>query len=249
MNSTPSHAARESLPVPPAPDEFFSLLAEQCVALEPSEMSRLHRYLELLYVANQQFNLTAIRDPAQAWIRHVLDSLTLLPLLSSIQAKRIADVGSGAGLPGIVLAIIMPSVHFTLIEATGKKARFLTQVANDLELENVEVVNQRAEVVGQDYQRHRAMYDAVIARAVGPLPVLLELTVPLAREGGFVLAIKGERAEDEIESAKQALHRLHVSVVDVLRTPTNSVVVIEKRRKTPRDYPRSPGEPKRRPLV
>lgn len=239
---------QDSVVVSPPDEAFFAQLAAQSIALEPDEVERLRRYLEALYEANRRFNLTAIREPSEAWTRHIFDSLTLLPLLISAEVTSVADVGSGGGLPGLVLAIVLPDVRFTLIESTGKKARFLEDTAAALELGNVTVVNERAEVVGQDHQHHRDKYDAVLARAVGPLPVLLELTVPLAREGGFVFAIKGERAKEEIETAKQALYHLHAAVVDVQRTPTGSIVIIEKRRKTPRLYPRSPGEPKRRPL-
>lgn len=241
--------ANEPVVVPPPSEDFFAQLAAQSIALEQNEVDQLRRFLAALYEANARFNLTAIREPAEAWTRHVFDSLTLLPLLISAEAQRVADVGSGGGLPGLVLAIVMPEVRFTLIESTGKKARFLEETAALLNLANVRVVSERAEVLGQDHQHHREQYDAVIARAVGPLAVLLELTVPLAREGGFVLAIKGERAQEEIDAAKQALYRLHSTVVEVQRTPTGSIVIIEKRRKTPRMYPRSPGEPKRRPLA
>lgn len=240
--------ATGSHPVPAPGPAFFDLIESQSILLDPTEIERLRAYLQMLYDANRQFNLTAIRDPDQAWTKHIFDSLTLLPVLASIEAKRVADVGSGGGLPGIVLAIVMPEVEFTLIEATGKKARFLEGVGAALGLRNVRVVCERAEIVGQDHQHHRERYDAVIARAVGPLPVLLELTVPLAREGGLVLAIKGERAGEEISEAKQALHHLHASAIDTIRTPTGTIVIIEKRRRTPRLYPRSPGEPKRRPL-
>jgi 16S rRNA (guanine527-N7)-methyltransferase len=148
------------------------------------------------------------------------------------------------------LAIVMPDVQFTLVEATGKKAKFLEQTAQALDLHNVTIVNERAETLGRDHHPggHREQYDAVIARAVGKLPVLLELTVPLAKIGGHVLAMKGERAAEEIAEAKQALHLLHAHVVDSHQTPTGTIVVIEKQRKTPRTYPRLPGEPKRSPL-
>ncbi|MCA9296533.1 MAG: 16S rRNA (guanine(527)-N(7))-methyltransferase RsmG, partial [Phycisphaerales bacterium] len=152
------------------------------------------------------------------------------------------------GLPGIPLAIVCPEIRFTLLEATGKKARFLQQMVDTLPLPNARIVNDRAEVAAHDRDTHRAQYDLVIARAVGPLPVLLELTIPFAREGGFVLAIKGERAAEEIEQSRQALHLLHSAVAQTVRTPTSTIVVIEKSRTTPRIYPRRPGEPKRAPL-
>ncbi len=218
------------------------------IEFESNDLDRLGRYIDLLLECNQRFNLTAITDPQQAWTRHVLDSLTLVGLLASAEAKRVMDVGSGGGLPGIPLAIVMPEVEFTLVEATGKKARFLQEAVDALGLSNVRIINDRAETLGQDHQAHRERYDVVLARAVGRLPVLLELTVPLARVGGLVLAMKGEQAQQEIAEAKPALHLLHAHVVDVRTTATGVIVVIEKQRKTPRVYPRSPGEPKRSPL-
>ncbi len=187
-------------------------------------------------------------DHESAWLRHIGDSLTLLPLIASAEASRVIDIGSGGGLPALPLAITMPNVAFTLVESTGKKANFLQATAAALELGNVTVINGRAEEIGQDRMHHREQYDIVTARAVGKLNVLLELTVPLARVGGHVLAIKGERAPEEISEAKPALHALHCQVIDTLRTETGTIVMIEKLRRTPKLYPRRPGEPKRAPL-
>ena len=259
--------------------EFLAACEAAGVLFDPGDLEKLEAYLRLLLETNRQFNLTAVTDPAQGWMRHIYDALTLLPLLDACaedeakpatddgaeggaaptaepredrraadRPKQVIDVGSGGGLPGIPLAVARPDVRFTLLEATGKKAEFLARVTAELGLSNVEVLRERAETVGQDHRRWRERFDAVMARAVGPLPVLLELTVPLARVGGVVLAIKGERAGEEIEAAKAALHALHAAVIDTIRTPTGTIVVIEKRRPTPRLYPRLPGEPKRRPL-
>ena len=219
------------------------------IVFDSGDVEKLGRYLALLLDANTRFNLTAITDANEAWTRHILDSLTLVPLLTSLEARSVLDVGSGGGLPGIPLAILMPDVQFALLEATGKKARFLEDVVIDLGLHNVKVVNERAETVGADHKSgHREQYDAVIARAVGRLPVLLELTVPMTKVGGHVLAMKGAQAAEEIADAKQALHMLHAQVIDSIATPTGTLVIIEKVRKTPRLYPRTPGEPKRSPL-
>ena len=231
------------------PAAFLERIAALGIELEPHDLHRLGRYLALLLDANTRFNLTAITDPNEAWMRHVLDSLTLLPLIASAEASRVIDVGSGGGLPGIPLAIAMPHVRFTLLEATGKKARFLNEAVQQLGLTNVEVVNDRAEAVGQESSGMcREQFDVVIARAVGRLPVLLELTVPLAKVGGHVLAMKGEKAAGEIAESKAALHRLHAHVVETIPTATGVIVLIEKMRKTPRIYPRKAGEPKRAPL-
>lgn len=230
------------------PADIEQRLGALGVALDPGDLIRLDAYLHLLLRRNESFNLTAIRDESQAWERHILDSLTLLGPLVSADAKVVADVGSGGGLPGIPLAICLPAVAFTLIEATGKKADFLCEVIAELGLANATVARQRAESLGQDHRGYREKFDAVIARAVGPLRVLLELTVPLVRVGGVVLAVKGEKVDTELQEAKAALHALHAAHVQTISTPTGRIAVIEKTRKTPRLYPRSPGEPKRKPL-
>jgi 16S rRNA (guanine527-N7)-methyltransferase len=237
-----------AVPMPAPPDTFVQQLESLGIVLEPGEPEKLATFLDLLLEANTRFNLTAITDRDEAWQRHIFDSLTLMPFLGQAGAKRVIDIGSGGGMPGIPLAIVMPSVAFTLVEATGKKAEFLREAAERLALTNVAVINERAETIGQDHKAHREQYDAVIARAVGKLSVLLELTVAFAKVGGHVLAIKGERAQDEIAEAKRALHTLHCEVVNTHRTPTGTIVVIEKLRNTPRMYPRRPGEPKRSPL-
>ncbi len=230
------------------PPDFTSRLAAIGVEIEPGEAARLDAYLSHLLETNRKFNLTAVRDEAQAWERHILDSLTLVGPVEGAAAREVADVGSGGGLPGIPLAICLPEVRFTLIEATGKKAAFLRECIQRHGLANVEVVQERAETAGQDHRRFRERFDVVMARAVGPLRVLAELTVPLAKVGGFVFAVKGERAEGELAEARAALHALHAAHARTIATPTGRIVVLEKLRKTPRMYPRAPGEPKRRPL-
>jgi 16S rRNA (guanine527-N7)-methyltransferase len=190
-----------------------------------------------LFEANEKFNLTAVKGRDEAWTRHILDSLTLLPLLTSLEAATVADVGSGAGLPGIPLAISLPGVKFTLIEATGKKARFIEETASALGLTNVVVVNDRAEKLGHDFA-HRERYDVVIARALGKLSAMLEWTVPLAKVGGFVLAMKGAKAGEELLEAKKEMHQLHVRPGEIVTTPTGVIVPIEKTRSTPKALPR-----------
>jgi 16S rRNA (guanine527-N7)-methyltransferase len=233
-------------PRPPA--RFIEAAEAYGIAFDPGDLEALGNYLALLLEANTRFNLTAVTDPDEAWTKHVFDSLTLLPYVVSAEARHVIDVGSGGGLPGVPLAIALPEVDFTLLEATGKKANFLGDAAQRLQLANIEVINDRAETIGRDRDNHREQYDLVVARAVGRLAILLELAVPLAVVGGHVAAIKGARAGREIEEASQALRLLHSEVAETARTPTGTIVLIEKLRSTPKLYPRRPGEPKRAPL-
>lgn len=229
-------------------EDFRRAAADLGIAFDSGDLERLGGYLERLFDANTKFNLTAVTDPAEAWQRHVLDSLTLLPAVVAAEAASVIDVGSGGGLPGVPLAIALHSVRFTLLEATGKKARFLQETVAALGLSNVEVVSERAETAGQDRERYRERFDVAVARAVGRLPVLLELAAPLVRVGGHIAVIKGERAADEIKEARRALELLHCQVVSTTRNPTGTVVLIQKLQATAQRYARRPGEPGRRPL-
>lgn len=230
-------------------EEFLSMCRDRGIEFAEGELERLGAYLSLLLATNEQFNLTAVTDPAQAWVRHVFDSLTLFPVINETleDGASIIDVGSGGGLPGVVLAIVMPTMSMTLLEATGKKAAFLRKVAEDLKIPNIAVVEERAEKAGQS-QQHREMYDAAVARAVGPMSVIAELTVPLVKPEGRVFLIKGQKAEEELAAAKKALHCLHARHETTIDTPTGKIVVLDKPRKTPAIYPRRDGEPKRMPL-
>lgn len=236
----------------PSPDaEFEDACAAAGIGLEPHDLERLRQYLVLLYEANERMNLTGIRNPADGWLRHIFDSLTLLPWLAAMEEERgacsVIDIGTGGGCPGLPLALVRPAISMTLLDSTRKKTVFLEETVAAMGMTNVRVVTDRAEAAGND-ERHRGMYDIVVCRAVGRLPVLLEYAVPLAKEHGLVLAIKGAQANAEVEESKLALHALHSEVVEVVQTPTGRIIVIEKKRKTPNKYPRGVGEPAKSPL-
>ena len=158
--------------------------------LDEAQLAKLVAHLDLLDDWNTRMNLTAIRDRPSQLTKHLLDSLTVLPYL---QGERIADVGSGAGFPGIPLAIVEPHRHFSLIESTGKKCRFLEHVRDALELKNVEVVQSRAESYKPEVR-----FDTVLARAVGPVADLVKVAGPLVVGGGRLLAMKGRYPQDEL---------------------------------------------------
>ena len=184
------------------------------IELTAEQAGQLVRHLDLLDEWGQRMNLTAIRERDQQVTKHVLDSLTVLPHL---RGERIADVGSGAGFPGIPLAVLAPGKHFTLIDSTGKKCRFLEHVRDDLGLANVEVVQARAEA-----HKPAARYDTVIARAVGPVAELVKYSGHLVAGGGRLLAMKGRYPEDELAAKLNgwkvvAVHPLAVPGLDEQR--------------------------------
>ena len=230
------------------PASFLEAADAMGIVFEGDDLDRLGQWLVLLAEGNQRMNLTRITDPESAWHRHVLDSLSLLPLLHTIEAGSLLDVGSGGGAPGLPLAIVSPDLSVGLLDSVGKKAVFLEETARQLGLPRVQVLNDRAERLGALGSPQREAWDIVCARAVGRLPVLLELTIPFLRVGGLLLAIKGEQAEREIEEARGALHALHARVLETKRTDTGTIITVEKARATPRRLPRAPGDPARKPL-
>jgi len=177
------------------------------VQMSEAQQSALVHLVDALQEGNAQFNLTAIRDRPGMLRKHVLDSLSLQGFL---HGTRIADIGTGAGFPGLPLAIMNPARQFTLIEATGKKARFVVQTATLLGLQNVEVLNQRAE----DYRPPR-LFDTVVARALSSIPKFISFAGHLCSPDGRLLAMKGQRPEEEISVMPrgfrvQAVHRLRI---------------------------------------
>lgn len=200
-------------------------LAELGIRLEPSVLATIGDYLARLLAMNEQMNLTAIKEPREAWEKHAFDALTLLPLLAGLRAgARVVDVGSGGGLPGIPIAIARPDLKLTLVEATQKKAAFLSAVVAALGLYNVKVRAERAEQLGD----LRGTYDAVTARAVARLNQLILWTAPLAKPGALLLLIKGQRADEELAEAKRVLSQQHVTHDKTVETPTGRIVVLRK---------------------
>ncbi len=171
-------------------------LAEMDISLSDSQQQKLLDYLALLLKWNRAYNLTAVRDPKEMVPRQLLDSLSILPF---IQGQRILDVGTGAGLPGIPLAIALPDSSFTLLDSNGKKTRFVQQARMELGLENVVVVQGRVEDHKPD-----GGYHTITCRAFAALPKIMELTRHLAAAGAQLVAMKGTAPEEEITPLEQS---------------------------------------------
>ena len=207
---------------------MVSAAKEMGLAVQDGLIDDFTRYGQLLQERNQQLNLTGVSDSEGIAVRHFLDSLSCATVTGDLGGRRLVDVGSGAGFPGLPLKILYPTMHLTLVESTAKKARFLEEVVELLELADVEILNERAETLGHDPVL-RASHDWAVARAVAGMAVLAEYLFPFVRLGGRILVQKG------VDAAFDG-------------ATTRSIVVVEKIAFTPLNYPRRPGIPNKRPL-
>ena len=196
-------------------------LQDQGIDLPTIQRDTLLQFVDLLNRWNQVYNLTAVRDPRKMVVRHLLDSLTLLPFLNGI--KNLADLGSGGGLPGIPLAICCPDKHFTLIDSNSKKTRFLIHVASVLELSNVSVNHTRTE----DYLPER-LFDALMARAFASPEKIIEIGGHLCRPGGQLLLMAGVLDELNVSGSKEYLLQ-STTPVRVYNEPANRHILVFKR--------------------
>lgn len=223
------------------------------VQLSPEQHAQFNQYQALLIEWNAHTNLTAITDAEDIQRRHFLDSLSVVLAIPMTAGLSVVDMGAGAGFPGLPLAIAFPQVHVTLMDATGKKVRFMQHVIDTLGLKNARALQFRAEDAGQD-RAHRAKYDLVVARAVARLPALLEYTLPLVKLNGYFVAMKGITADEEVKSADSALNilggvyeRTQTLQLPDVETP-HHLVVVRKVSATPHAYPRRAGIPTRKPI-
>jgi 16S rRNA (guanine527-N7)-methyltransferase len=226
--------------------EDIQQFSEPLSGLPKEQIDQLHGYLDALLRANKRINLTALRDWDEAMQRHIVESVRLSNELPD--ARCLIDVGSGGGLPGMVLAIVKPGLKVTLLEATEKKARFLEETVHSLALPNVEIDCRRAEEAASLGSELREAFDVATARAVASLPTLLELTLPFVRTDGRLFAVKGERAAKELEASGPALSQLNSELERCVRHPSATIVVVKKLSPCPSKFPRKTGEPKRNPL-
>ena len=228
--------------------------------LTPRQVEQFQLYYEELMNWNRKMNLTAITDYEGVQVRHFLDSLTVILALDkgqpiSSRQSRVVDVGTGAGLPGIPLKILLPSIDLVLVESVNKKAIFLHHLVQHLALERVHVITARAETIGRQAD-YRERFDVVLSRAVGKLPAVVELALPLCRVRGIFVAQKKEKIDEELEQANAAITKLggRINTVERVNLPAFAkekerlLVIIEKVQPTPERYPRRPGVPARHPL-
>ena len=228
--------------------------AEAGIPLTAEQIGQFSVYNEMLLDWNTRMNLTALTAPEDVAVKHIIDSLTAYDAALFDGARTLIDVGTGAGLPGIPLAVYAPHLTVTLLDSLNKRVRFLTEATVAMGLQNVRCIHARAEEAARTAE-HRAAYDIVVSRAVARLPVLLEYTLPFVRVGGTLLALKGRAYAEEQKEARRAAEVLgggritarpvHLPGLDDVR----AILTVTKERQTPAAYPRGGGAPPRRPLL
>ena len=229
---------------------FKAKLLENNIILSDEQIESYKTYSKLLQEWNKVMDLTAIDEEEQIIEKHFYDSLISAKYFK-YENQTLLDIGSGAGFPGLVLAIAFPNLNITLLEPTLKRCNFLNAVINELGLKNVNVINDRAE---NFISAKREAYDLVTSRAVSRLNMLLELSIPFLRVNGYMIALKGKNAELELNEAKNALDLLNTKLLNKfgLKLPSEeenrSILILQKKSITNTKYPRNYGTIKKKPL-
>lgn len=215
------------------------------------QLSQFYEYMNLLLEWNEKINLTAITEPEEVILKHFIDSLTINKYIR--KNKTLADVGTGAGFPGIPLKIYRPDLNVTLVDSLNKRINFLNEVIVKLDLKDINTVHSRIEDFGKD-KKYRESFDYVTARAVANLTTLSEYLIPISKVNGKCICMKGNDIEEEVNNSKNAINLLggKIDKVDYFELPNSdisrNVIIIDKIKNTPNRYPRKAGIPSKEPL-
>lgn len=236
-------------------DEFKDELIIQAkkidVILDEEQIKKFYKYMELLLEWNEKINLTAIVEPRDVILKHFVDSLTICKELQ--KNKTLADIGTGAGFPGIPVKILRPDLDITLIDSLNKRVNFLTMVIEALKLEKIIALHGRIEDFGKN-KKYREKFDYVTSRAVANLSTLSEYMIPLAKIGGKCICMKGSNIDEELKNAEKAIKTLggKIEKVDTFLLPDTdmgrNIILIKKEKATPNRYPRKAGTPAKEPI-
>jgi len=226
-------------------------LIERKLTVDEEKIHQFEIYATELKDWNTRINLTALKDDIDIIEKHFIDSLLIFCYEDIDQNAKIADVGTGGGFPGIPIKIYRPDIHLLLIESIGKKAKFLKHIVDTLKLENVEILNERVEVIAHA-EKWRERYDLVVARCVARLRTLAEYCLPLVNVRGKFIAYKGQEAKEELGEAKNAIEKLGGQFIkieyDIINPERRSLIFIEKVKNTLDQYPRQAGKIEKKPL-
>ena len=235
-------------------EELAKAAAEYGISLSDTQMEQYNRYFELLVEWNEKINLTAITEPKEVAIKHMIDSITAYDKKIFQKGTTVIDVGTGAGFPGLPLKIFCPEIKLTLMDSLNKRIKFLQTVVEELGLKDVECVHARAEE-GARNKKYRESFDIAVSRAVARLPILCEYCLPFVKKGGHFIALKGMQYHDEAEEAAKAIKVMGGSKTEIrpVKLPElddkRAVITITKTMPTPKAYPRKAGTPTKNPIV
>lgn len=232
-------------------NKFEDLSKDIGISLTDEQIKNFYSYMNMLLEWNEKMNLTAITEQDDIILKHFVDSLTVLDYLND--KKSIIDVGTGAGFPGIPIAIMNNDKNVTLMDSLNKRIKFLDELSKELSLDNVKTIHSRAEDLGQDVN-YREKYDVAISRAVANLATLVEYMLPLVKKGGLCICMKGQDIADEIKNSEVAIEVLggEIETIDEFCLPGTdmgrNIIVIRKVKNTNKKYPRKAGIPSKDPL-
>ena len=221
------------------------------VRFSVEQMEQFYKYMNLLIEWNEKMNLTAIIEPSEIILKHFIDSITILKDIKD--GSTVVDVGTGAGFPGIPLSIMNPTLKITLVDSLNKRLIFLQEVIKELNLKNVELIHARAEEFGRN-KNYREKFDIATSRAVANLATLSEYLLPLVKINGQAISMKAGNASQEIEEAQKAIKTLggHINRIDEFYLPqtdiARTIIIIDKIKETPNQYPRKAGTPSKEPI-
>lgn len=232
-------------------DKFEKGLADLGISLNETQIKQFLDYYELLVETNKVMNLTAITEFDEVIEKHFLDSLSLCRIYDLNREIRVLDLGTGAGFPGVPLKIAFPQIRLVLADSLNKRIKFLENVVGELSLQNVSCVHGRAEEMGRN-KEYREQFDLCVSRAVANLSSLSEYCIPFVKEGGAFISYKSGEIEEEANAAKKAISVLGGELREIykfdLYEQKRSFVIIDKKKKTPKVYPRKAGTPTKEPL-
>ncbi|NMO94187.1 16S rRNA (guanine(527)-N(7))-methyltransferase RsmG [Paenibacillus lemnae] len=235
-------------------EAFADRLEQQGISISDAQLEQFEGYYRILVEWNEKMNLTGITEREQVYTKHFYDSVSLAFFVNMQHVSSLADIGSGAGFPGIPLRICFPHLQLTIVDSLNKRINFLKHVTEELQLKQVEMLHGRAEEVARKH-KYRDGFDLVTARAVARLSVLNEFCLPFAKVGGQFAAMKGSDPAEEVKEAARSLKELRGRMKQVhsfslpVEDSARHIIVIDKTGPTPAKYPRKPGTAAKTPII